>query len=93
MRPDVFFFRDSHGNEVDLIIRQGSSIIPVEVKSAATFSTSFIKGLERFRAAGPNPVQPGVVLYNGQQQFEVNGVRIFNPLQVEDLWQEICGQT
>jgi predicted AAA+ superfamily ATPase len=86
IRPEIYFFRDSHGNEVDLLIREGGRLTPVEIKSAATFSAEFIKGLERFQALGIKRVTPGAVLYNGEQRFSVHGVRIFNPLLVEDIW-------
>jgi len=68
IRPEVYFFRDSHGNEVDLLIRENGQLIPVEIKSAATFSTDFVKGLERFKALG------------------LEGVRVLNPLHVQDSW-------
>ncbi len=93
IRPEVYFFRDSHGNEVDLLIRENGQLIPVEIKSAATFSTDFVKGLERFKALGLERVAGGVVLYNGEQEFTVRGVRVFNPLHVEDLWSTLTSSS
>jgi predicted AAA+ superfamily ATPase len=60
-----------------------------EIKSAGTFSLDFIKGLERFRALEINRVAGGAVLYNGEQQLSVRGVRVFNPLLVEDIWETL----
>jgi hypothetical protein len=93
IRPEIYFFRDSHGNEVDLLIREKGELVPVEIKSAATFSTDFVKGLERFRALGPGRVAAGAVLYNGEQRFGIRGVRIFNPLQEQDLWDALTSPT
>ena len=90
IRPEIYFFRDSHGNEVDLLIREKGELVPVEIKSAGTFSTDFVKGLERFRALGAGRVAAGAVLYNGEQRFGIRGVRIFNPLHVEDLWETLA---
>lgn len=89
IRPEVYFFRDSHGNEVDLLIREKGEIIPVEIKSAETFSADFLKGLERFRALGLDRVNPGAVLYGGERRFLIRGVRILNSLHVEDLWETL----
>jgi predicted AAA+ superfamily ATPase len=86
IRPEVYFFRDSHGNEVDLLIREKGELTPVEIKSAGTFSPDFLKGLERFQALEIKRGTTGAVLYNGEQRFTVRDVRIFNPLQVEDIW-------
>ncbi len=96
IRPEVYFFRDLHGNEVDLLIREGGSLTPVEIKSAATFSVEFIKGIERFAGLGVERVNPGVVLYGGEPQpgswseTVVRGIRVLNPFAVEDIWQTLA---
>ncbi|MBN1663281.1 MAG: ATP-binding protein [Deltaproteobacteria bacterium] len=89
IRPEIFFFRDSHGNEVDLLIREKGTLTPVEIKSSSTFSTDFMKGIERFQTLGIKRIAPGVVLYNGEQQFNVRGIRIFNPWLTEDIWKSL----
>ena len=45
----IHFFRDRHGSEVDLLISMGYKLVPVEIKSASTFTPSHIKGIRRFR--------------------------------------------
>ncbi len=82
IRPEIYFYRDSHGNEVDLLIREQGMLVPVEIKSAATFSSDFIKGIEKFRALGVKNTAAGAVLYNGTKEFNIRGVSIFNPLSV-----------
>jgi predicted AAA+ superfamily ATPase len=86
IRPEIYFFRDSHGNEVDLLIREKGILTPVEIKSAGTFSADFLKGLERFQGMGIRRVTAGAVLHNGEHRLNVRGVRIFNPLHVGSLW-------
>jgi len=93
IRPEIYFFRDSHGAEVDLLIREKGELVPVEIKSARTFSTDFLKGLKRFRALGPAPIAPGAVLYGGHEQFHIQGTRIFNPLETQDLWSTLTSPT
>jgi len=83
--PELFFYRDTHGNEVDLLIRQARRLTPVEIKSANTFSVDFLKGIRRFReAAGEESVGEGFVLFNGEQVHQVQGVRVANPLLSDD---------
>lgn len=93
IRPELYFFRDSHGNEVDLLIREKGALTPIEIKSASTFSVDFIKGLERFQALPINRVTAGAVLYNGEQRFNVRDIRIFNPLLVEDAWETLTASS
>ena len=91
IRPDVYFFRDSHGHEVDLLIREKGVLTPVEIKSAATFNKDFVKGLEWFDDLGIKSTAPGAVLYNGEQTFEIRGAHVFNPLHVGDIWNILTG--
>ena len=72
-----------------LIIREKGQLIPVEIKSSATFSPDFVKRLEWLHTLGIKRVLPGAILYNGEQTFNVRGVRVLNPLHVEDIWQTL----
>ncbi len=79
-RPDLYFYRDTHGNEVDLIIKQKRYLVPIEIKSAATFTGSFLKGIDRFRELVKDRCQNGYVLYDGADAFQVRGTSIVNML-------------
>lgn len=89
IRPELYFYRDTYGNEVDLIIREKGQLTPVEIKSAETFSLDFVKTLERFRDLGLKHVNAGAVLYNGEQRFEVRGTLTFNPFSVDNIWETL----
>ncbi len=91
IRPEIYFFRDSHGNEIDLLVREQGLLTPVEIKSAATFTTDFLKRLEWFQALGLKRLRRGMVLYDGGQPADIRGIRALNPLQVEDIWQTLTG--
>ena len=55
IEPSVSFWRDSIGNEVDLIHRYGDREDAYEIKSAETFNESFLKGLKYWsKLAGPD---------------------------------------
>ena len=77
--PSLFFYRDTNGNEVDVIIKSGRRLVPVEIKSARTFTEEFLKGISGFRATVGGRAVGGFVLYNGRERFEVKGVGVFNP--------------
>jgi uncharacterized protein len=79
-RPQFYFYRDTHGNEVDLIIKKERQLIPVEIKSAATFTKSFLKGIERFRDLVKDRCGNGYVLYNGEDSYQLNNIFIQNIL-------------
>lgn len=87
-RPELFFYRDTNGNEVDLLIKKGRTLLPVEIKSAVTFTPDFLKGIERFRKIAGDRCSKGYVLYNGHDEYTLKGTRVFNPLTHEGL--EAC---
>ena len=80
-QPQLFFYRDTHGHEVDLIIPDGRKLEPIEIKSAATFRPEFIRGIKNFRkTVGDDRCGSGQVWYNGSTRHEFKGCRILNPL-------------
>jgi predicted AAA+ superfamily ATPase len=85
LKPELFFYRDSHGNEVDLLVRHAGKLRPVEIKSAATFHSDFHVGLARFRETLGAHVHPGFIIYNGSESARFKGARVFNPLRHDHL--------
>ncbi|MBU0498919.1 MAG: DUF4143 domain-containing protein [Gammaproteobacteria bacterium] len=63
--PGLYFYRDSHGNELDLLHKSGSQLTGVEIKAAATWNRGFIKGLVHFSEKN-NPLARRYVVYNGE---------------------------
>jgi hypothetical protein len=82
-RPQLHFFRDSNGNEVDLLVSSaGRSFTAVEIKSAATFHPEFIKGIEVFRRSiGENIPVDSRIWYSGARKTTYKGVAVSNPLK------------
>lgn len=74
----IYFYRDSNGNEVDLLIKRGSKYDCVEIKSSKSFHPDFIKGLENFRKSYPDIVGNQKVVYAGDNMGSYRGVDISN---------------
>ena len=47
-RPRLSFYRDSTGNELDLIVERGRDLAGIEVKSGQTVTKDYFQGLSRF---------------------------------------------
>lgn len=73
-RANVFFFRDSNGQEVDLIIDYGMKQIPIEIKSSGTFNQNFLNGItywQKLTAKSKETTkQPGFIIYSGKQAYQ-----------------------
>lgn len=80
--PQLYFFRDSKGNEVDLLISSaGRSFTAIEIKSAATFQPEFIKGIDVFKhSVGGDISVQSLVWYNGQRKTTYQNTAVSNPL-------------
>jgi len=66
-RPPLYFWRDSNGQEVDLLADLGQFRIPVEIKSSETVAKDFLNGLDRYLKLSGDPW--GVLVYGGQEAY------------------------
>lgn len=74
----LYFYRDSNGKEVDLLVKRGTGYDCYEIKSAATFHPDFIKGMKSFEQSFPELVKSKTVIYTGDEQPNFNNVTITN---------------
>jgi len=81
--PNLYFYRDTRGLEVDLILRQQREVRPAEVKAAMTYSPDMLKGLKQFRRQCPEAL-PGAVIYAGDIETELNEASLLNFYNVAD---------
>lgn len=74
---NLYFFRDSNGNEVDLLLKNGRQFIPIEIKSSSTFSKKQLKGLEYFLKLKPD-TKKLLLAYNGEAKHLSKGISVIN---------------
>ncbi len=74
VEPDIYFWRDSAGHEIDLLIDQGATQIPIEVKSGQTVAGDFFKGLDYWRSLAGKPDSPAGLVYGGDASYKRRGV-------------------
>ena len=67
--PDIHFWRDTGGHEVDIILGQGRSPIPVEAKSGETVAGDFLKGIEFWRGLPGQKKAQAAVIYGGNESM------------------------
>jgi len=75
--PQLYFTRDSNGNEIDLLYAAGRSLTGIEIKSGSTYHSSFKKQLLRFHDE-VKPLENRYVIYNGETLSFSDGIRILN---------------
>ncbi len=83
-RANLHFYRDSNGNEVDLLISSGPDLYPIEVKSGMTINKDYFKGLDSFAGQFPLPHGRGLV-YGGDETQLRSETSIYPARQVFEL--------
>ena len=83
--PSFYFWRDSNGNEVDLLIERAGRLIPVEIKSGQTLNRDFFTGLERWTKLAGALVSNPTLVFGGEGQQTRNDVQILGWEQLDAL--------
>ncbi len=74
----VYYYRDSNGNEVDLLVKEEGEIKAFEIKSSMTYTKSFEKTLKKLPEWLNDPVTRMGVIYNGEFENTAGTVEILN---------------
>ena len=68
--PNIYFWRDQTGHEIDLVAEWGDTIHSMEIKSGSTFQPDFIKNIQYFQniaKESSHKIIKGYLMYSGQQ--------------------------
>ena len=74
--PNLYFWRNKAGNEVDLLIEMADKLIPIEIKSGQTITSDYFKGLKYYNNLSQGSHKDSYVIYGGhlKQQRTVGNV-------------------
>lgn len=84
--PNLYFFRDSNGNEVDLLFQNGRELTAIEIKASSTYKMSLLKGLKRIASLSPR-VTASYLVYAGDYFEFSHGTIALRYDQVGDIFQ------
>ena len=78
LEPQLYYYRDNHQNEVDLIYKHANELIPIEIKSSQTFTNDFLKGLKFYQDLVTPRAQKGYVVYTGDFEQKIRNFSVIN---------------
>ena len=84
LTPNLYFYRDNQGHEIDLLHTQGSELLGVEIKSASTWNASFKKALQHFDQK-LKPLAKRAIVYSGKKIEFSDGVQTVSYKEVSQL--------
>ncbi len=89
-RGNLFFFRDSNGNEVDLISVHGRGLAAIEIKAGSTINSDYFKGLRQFKKfiGNTHEVVSGLI-YGGDELQRRSDSLVQGILECDVLFEEL----
>ncbi|MDL2262070.1 ATP-binding protein [Bacteroidales bacterium OttesenSCG-928-I21] len=82
VEPQISFFRDKTGNEIDLLKLIDGKQYAYEIKSGATFSQDYFKGISFWRKLSETETKQCNVIYTGEKSFKTSNGELI-------AWREI----
>lgn len=76
--PDVYFWRDAAGHEVDFLLDRGRDLLPIEAKSGETPAGDFFKALTYWRSLPEQADCAAALVYGGDQSVRRSDVAVYS---------------
>lgn len=76
IRPNVYFWRDHAGHEIDLLIDHGGRLYPIEIKASQAIGSDDFRGLEFFSTIAQGHIGEAYLVYGGEQNFSLSGIQV-----------------
>ena len=73
---NVFFYRDSNGQEVDILVKEEGQLTAIEVKSSMTYQPAFVKSLQRLPEWTTTPIRCRAVVYAGDFENTAGDIKL-----------------
>ncbi len=86
INPELYFWRDKHGKEIDLIIETSDKLIPIEIKAGKTFSIDYFKNLKYWNKISGNTSENAYVIYGGSESHKTKDGQIYSWKSILDLF-------
>ncbi len=66
-KPNLYFWRDSTGNEIDCILDESTYPVPIEIKAGKTVVSDFFKAIVYWNTLIKNPQASTFLIYGGTE--------------------------
>lgn len=80
---NLYFWRDNHGHEIDVVFEHNSRLIAIEIKAGQTITTDFFKGLDYWKNI--TDYNSGYLIYAGNSEYTRQNVQIINWTNTDSL--------
>lgn len=85
--PEIYFWRDNTGNEIDCIMCSGTMVNVIEIKSSTTIANDFFKWLNYYRSLAGSNNHKYVLVYAGKESQQRSSCQVLNWKSLGELMQ------
>ncbi len=82
-KNNLNFYRDSKGNEIDILYNIAQHVLPIEIKSGKTINSDFFKGLHHFEKVETDLPYGKLLVYGGRELQKRKDVLVTNVWEIE----------
>lgn len=86
---NLYFWRDNTGNEIDVLIEEADTIIPVEVKSGQTVTNDYFTGINKWLTIAKTWAGTPYVIYGGNDSYKRSGTEVLSWRDIVKLSEKI----
>ncbi len=76
LTDNLYYYRDSNGLEIDLIIPHGNNLQPIEIKSSMTVMPGLYQNIKKIRDIYPSRLVSPLLLHAGTDEYEVSDINV-----------------
>lgn len=82
---NLYFYRDSNQNEIDLLLKRNTRLYGIEIKSSMTYHKDFEKALKRIDEWVKAPVDGKAVVYAGNFENTAGEIKLLNYSNMDEV--------
>lgn len=82
---NLYFYRDSNQNEIDLLLKRNTRLYGIEIKSSMTYHKDFEKALKRIDECVKAPVDGKAVVYAGNFENTAGEIKLLNYTNMDEV--------
>ncbi len=73
---DLYYWRDNHQREIDLIIERGQKVVALEIKRSETVHSKFFDSLKYWSTLSGHPIEDTCLIYGGDSSYRRSGTHV-----------------
>ena len=82
---NLYFYRNSNQQEIDLVIRHADALCGIEIKSSSTYNSEFENTLKKMSTMVAFPIQTRAIVYTGDLENRTGEIKLLNFKRLSEI--------